>query len=217
MVFLFFLLFQFVEPSKSFVALYQFVFGNPSIRRNIANLLNFTLGHGDCGAEGHRGGFHNYMQSISIGRIFGLLSFVFAAAMILAVSTDASGQRRGRDRDYDDRYNRSGRVYDRDNDDRYNGRDPRGNQSVRFAYSRGYQEGRKDGRQAARNNRRGGYNNDGYYGSGSRNGWGRGGEWQRAYREGYRRGFDEAYNRNRRDNRNRNSRYGNRTIFGIPY
>lgn len=143
------------------------------------------------------------------------------AVGILGIATaDADAQGRGRikrddrrpdvyrqddDRDRRDRDYRPGGYYG-DRDDRYNGRDRRGNQSLRFAYERGYRDGFKDGKKAAKRHSR-----DDNYGGNNR-GWGRDYRWQAAYREGYRDGFRDGYNRNRRSG----DRYNGR-IFGLPF
>lgn len=96
---------------------------------------------------------------------FGLLA-MFALGLIVSSAVAAEAQRRGRDRNDDRRpdiYQRDddrgrrdddedyrGGGYYGDPDDRYNGRDRRGNQSLRFAYERGYRDGFKDGKKAAK-------------------------------------------------------------------
>ena len=141
-----------------------------------------------------------------------------AFGLVLVSGTDANAQGRGRSNQgiYDDRYGRNDRY---DNDDRYNGRDRNGNQSVRFAYQRGYQAGLREGRQNARNggfgnrgnyggaygNGNGNYGNNGAYGNGNRNGWGNSGAWQQAYNDGFRRGYQDAINRYRNSNNGRST------------
>ena len=124
--------------------------------------------------------------------------FALVAAMtfglVLASSTNVNAQ------NYPyDRYNQY---------DRYNGRDQNGNQSVRFAYQRGYREGYQQGMQAARN----GYSNNGYYNNGYNNSYGNNGynngygynsysgggsAWRQAYQNGFNRGYRDGYNRYR--------------------
>lgn len=170
-------------------------------------------------------GLHTFMHTVTIHKNIGLAMFAFAAFLVLAFSVGAHGQYRDRDwnRDRDDNY-RNGRIYR--NDDRW-GRVSQG--EIRKAYERGFKQGLKDGRRDSRNDR-GGYYGNGRYGGnrgyGTYGGNGRynggyygGGQIQRAYQEGYNRGYREGFDRNRRydrDDRYRNSRYGNRTIFGIP-
>ena len=90
-----------------------------------------------------------------------------------------------RDQD-NDRYNQNRR--DQDND-RYNGRDRNGNQSIRFAFQKGYQRGLQQGMRDARNRRHGnsgyygnnqGYGNNGDY-NGNNQGYGNNGRIQQAF------------------------------------
>jgi hypothetical protein len=199
--------------------------------------------------------FAKYMNSIKSIRIIKSLALVFtvALAVVLVSSSSVAAQGRGNgrghdryddrsdrdrdddryDRDDDDRYdrNRNNGYYGRQ-DDRYNGRDRNGNQSVRFAYKRGYQAGRQQAREDIRNRRGrypttgsygnyggygsyGGYGNNGQYGRGNRNGWGNSPEFQQAYRDGYSRGYQEEINRGRYNNRNGNWR--NQIPFPLPF
>ena len=158
------------------------------------------------------------METTSSYKNIGLLMFVFACALILVTSVGADGQSRGKgngkhtvnigtdrqDREKiksknekDDRDERADRGDSNDDQgDRVNGRDRRGNQSTRFAYQRGYKEGLKDGKRAAKNNGSG-YNRTGFPSNGNRNGWGNTREWQRAYEDGYHRGFRDGNNQRR--------------------
>jgi hypothetical protein len=132
--------------------------------------------------------------------------------IIALTSIDANALGRGRGRYNDRRWDDRGYNNDRwdDDDDRYNGRDRRGNQSLRFAYQRGYREGLQQGRRDARRYR-GSYGNYGGYGNyrnGNRRGWGNNSDWQRAYQRGFERGYREGLNRNR-------NRRNNGSIFGF--
>jgi len=144
--------------------------------------------------------------------------FVLVSTMVFGVilvsSSSVSAQNRGYD---DDRYYRN-------DDDRYNGRDRNGNQSVRFAYKKGYQDGLRQGRQDARNGQYGGYGNygtyntdpygnygnNGRYGNGNRIGWGNNSYWQQAYKSGFNRGYQDGFNRGRRNN-------GNGRVIRLPF
>jgi len=178
-----------------------------------------------------------------------VIAFTMAFALVLMAGTDVSaqGKHKGHDRGRNnDPYNNgypnnngypSDDVY---NSGQVNGRDRNGNQSVRFAFKRGYQEGRRQARQDLRNNNGGNYgnnggyygnnggsipnnggyygnnggysgNNSGYYGNGNRNGWGNSQIFQNAYENGYKRGYNEVLNGNR--NRSGRNRAGSR----LPY
>lgn len=141
------------------------------------------------------------------------LSLVFG--FILLTGADASAQNRDRDYRNDDRYendryrdNRNRR--DDDDVDRYNGRDRNGNQSVRYAMRKGYNEGFKQGMRDSRRNRRG--TSGGWNGDNGRNN-SRNGDYrmQQAYRDGYSRGYRDGVNRNRNINRGNSN---GRTILG---
>ena len=180
-------------------------------------------------------GSANIMQTAAVYKNLGLLMFVFACALMLAAGAVVHGQGRGvgngkqngdlwenrqnkgQTKKKDDREDRNDRADRRrgdndDREDRINGRDRRGNQSVRFAYQRGYRTGFNDGKRAARSNSVN-YNNTSFPTNGNRNGWGNSREWRRAYEDGYRRGYRDGYNRNRRTN---DRRTGDRRILGIP-
>jgi hypothetical protein len=157
------------------------------------------------------------MQSVSNHKNIGLMMFLFAVALLGAISvTSAHGQWRDRNDDY----YRNGQIYGRQND-RWNRVSQK---DIRNAYERGFKQGEKDGKRDARNGsyRNGRYgNNNGYgtYGGNGRynGGYYGGGQIQRAYSDGYGRGYQQGFERNRRNNRNgRYGNYGNRTIFGIP-
>ena len=170
--------------------------------------------------------FTKFMQTATVHKNIGLMIFIFACALMLAFSLNVHAQGRGNGKKVvsesrketgrtkekikhqDDRDNRAGRVIYDDQDDRINGRDRRGNQSERFAYERGYRQGLKDGKRAARDGRRGDvFNNTSYPANGNRKGWGNNDEWRRAFDEGYRRGYREAYDRYRGEHRR---------VLGIP-
>jgi hypothetical protein len=151
------------------------------------------------------GGSFKIMKNLKKVASGAAVAFALAFGFILMSSTNATAQYRDRDYRQDDRYNNQDRDrdYDRDrrgdNDDRYNGRDRRGNESLRFAYQKGYNDGLRQVMRDARRNR-GGYGN--YGGYGNNGGWNnsRNGDWR--YREAYQRGFSRGYqdglNRNRR-------------------
>jgi hypothetical protein len=135
------------------------------------------------------------------------VSFALVFGLMIVSSTTANAQNRG--------YYGNDPYYQ---GDRYNGRDRRGNQSVRFAYQRGYRDGYREGIQAARYgggryDNYGRYNN-GYGNYGYNNGYGNNGygnsAWRQAYQNGFNRGYRDGLNRNRG---RRNSGYTIRLPF----
>jgi hypothetical protein len=167
------------------------------------------------------------MHTATVHKNIGLMIFLLACALMLAFSVNVhaqgrgngngnkqildrkdTGRSKGKVKVKDARDDRGSRVIYDDQDDRINGRDRRGNQSERFAYDRGYRQGLKDGKRAAREGRRTDvFSTTNYPANGNRSGWGNSDEWRRAFDEGYRRGYREAYDRYRRENRR---------ILGIP-
>ena len=149
-----------------------------------------------------------YMQTAAANyKNIGLMALFFAVAILAFSVINARGQVP---------YYGNGGYYPQ------NGRYSRvSSNDMRKAYDRGYKQGEKDGKHAAKNNR-GRYNgNNGYgtYGNNGRYGGNYGGgQLQRAYQDGYNRGYQDGYDRNARNNRHRryNRTYGNRSIFGIP-
>jgi len=155
------------------------------------------------------------MQTVPTHKNLGLMAFIFAAALMAALSVSAHGQWQNRNDDY----YRNGQIYGQRNDrNRVSQRD------IQKAYERGFKQGEKQGKNDARNgaySRNTGYGNRGY---GTNGGNGRynggnygGGQIQRAYQDGYNRGYQEGYDRNFRNNRRYPNYRTNRTIFGIPY
>jgi len=107
-------------------------------------------------------------------------------------------------------YYGNGGYYGQQNS-RYNRVNPN---DMRKAYDKGYKQGEKDGKNDAKNHR-GSYNRSGNIGYGNVR-YGGGNQMQRAYQDGYTRGYQDGYDRNVRYNRNSRTRYGNRSVFGIP-
>src|SRR5690348_2974641 len=95
------------------------------------------------------------MRSKGINKLIKSLSFGFALAFGLLLVGGTTANAQDRDRDYRDNGQYSNRDNnrrdrDRDNDnDRYNNRN--GGQNVRAAFQQGYQDGMRQGRQAAYN------------------------------------------------------------------
>src|SRR5262245_57603505 len=111
------------------------------------------------------------MQTVTTHKNLGLMAFIFAAALLAALSVSAHGQWRG-----NDPYGNNGQIYGRQNGrwDRVSQKD------LQKAYERGFKQGEKDGRRDARNggyNRNAGYGNRGYgtYGNNGRYGGNYGG------------------------------------------
>ncbi len=82
------------------------------------------------------------------------LAFAMVFGLVMFAGTNANAQDRRDDRNNDqyrqnDRYNDdqndSDRYDDQNDNDRYNGRDRNGNESYRFAFHKGYQDGVKQG------------------------------------------------------------------------
>ena len=151
-------------------------------------------------------------------------SFGLASAMVLGLVVFAGISVNAQNRPYNsDPYG----YGQNQQDDRYNGRDRNGNQSYRFAFRKGYQDGVRQGMRDARNRGRG--NNQGYYGNNgyydnnqsysNNNGgilgqiFGRGnnGNNKQAYQQGYQQGYREGLSRVRNNGRRNNNGgyYGN--------
>lgn len=141
-------------------------------------------------------------------------AMAFGIIMFSGASADAQNRRADRGRD-DDRYEQQQQngVYnngrDHDPNGQYDDRRRGNGHQMREAMQRGYQDGLRQGIQAAQNRRGGygnndGYGNGGYYGNNGSYGGGSdrdSARIQRAYRNGFDRGYREGLRRGQNNRR----------------